>query len=32
LQRNHWEIRPGDTMTRNQFKAALKNLEDAMKE
>jgi hypothetical protein len=32
LQKNHWEIRPGDTMTRNQFKAALKNLEDAMKE
>lgn len=32
LQENHWEIRPGDEMTRNQFKAALKMLEDAVKE
>ena len=32
LQENHWEIRPGDGMTRNQFKAALKMLEDAVKE
>jgi hypothetical protein len=32
LQENHWEIGPGDAMTRNQFKAALKLLEDAVKE
>jgi len=32
LQENHWEIRPGDGMTRNQFKAALKLLEDTVKE
>ncbi len=32
LQENHWEIRPGDEMTRNQFKAALKLLEDSVKE
>jgi hypothetical protein len=32
LQENHWEIRPGDGMTRNQFKAALKMLEAAVKE
>jgi hypothetical protein len=32
LRKNHWEIRPGDAMTRNQFKATLKNLEDAEKE
>lgn len=27
LRDNHWEIRPGDGMTRNQFKAALRALE-----
>ena len=32
LQENHWEIRPGDAMTRNQFKDALNSLEDAVKE
>lgn len=32
LQENHWEIRPGDEMTRHQFKAALRKLEDAVKE
>jgi hypothetical protein len=32
LQENHWEIRPGDGMTRNQFKVALKILEDSVKE
>jgi hypothetical protein len=32
LQENHWEIRPGDAMTRHQFKIALKKLEDAVKE
>lgn len=32
LQENHWEIRPGDEMTRNQFKTALKMLEVAVKE
>jgi predicted ThiF/HesA family dinucleotide-utilizing enzyme len=29
LQENHFEIRPGANMTRNQFKAALKALEKA---
>jgi hypothetical protein len=29
LQDNHWEIRPGDNMTRHQFKVALKDLEAA---
>ncbi len=32
LQQHHLEIHPGDTMTRNQFKAALKLLEYAVKE
>ena len=27
LQDNHMDIRPGDGMTRNQFKAALRALE-----
>jgi hypothetical protein len=32
LQENHWEIRPGDTMTRKQFKVALNALEDTVEE
>jgi hypothetical protein len=28
LRDNHYEIGPGDNMTRNQFKAALKKLEE----
>lgn len=32
LRENHWEIRPADGMSRYQFKAALKKLEDAAKE
>jgi hypothetical protein len=32
LQENHCEIRPGDVMTRNQFKAALRLLENAANE
>jgi hypothetical protein len=31
-QENHWQIHPGDAMTRNQFKAALKMLEVAVRE
>lgn len=32
LQQNHWEIRPGDTMTRKQFKVALNAFEDTVQE
>ena len=32
LQENHWEIRPGDQMTRNQLKVALRLLDAAVKE
>jgi hypothetical protein len=32
LQENHWEIRPGDQMTRNQLKVALRLLDAAAKE
>jgi hypothetical protein len=32
LQENHWEIHPGDGMTRNQFKATLRMLDDAAME
>jgi hypothetical protein len=32
LREHHWEIRPGERMTRHQFKTALKKLEAAVKE
>jgi hypothetical protein len=32
LRDNHYEIRPGPTMSRNEFKGALKDLEEAAKD